>query len=207
MEGQGTGDRYERVGVEWHAFPDSVYPFPADLVARIQREFDPDFRLLWVNQEWRNELGRLYRTGHHVVCRHVPHPRFEADVAKNVLWPTAGKIYHPLVICHTLDGLTQDQRVSGKFLPHYEPFGETAYLNMRYGMWMKRNGRIETAGEDMAVAEKADRKAAKRRVQDEALARKKDRHYQFKWALDQGQTILLGRGAKAANEGLLEATA
>lgn len=201
-EGQGNGAEYKKLGAWFQAIPDAAYPWPADLVARIRHEIDPMFVPVWVNQLWETPAGTLVRTGHHMLCRHVVNPHHKAAVL-HALLPTSESTPYPLIACHTLDGLTNDQRASGKFLPMYQPFGEWVLDHLKFSMWLHRN-RQEVSAADLYEAEKKARRAKQRAVDAQLLARKRDRHYQFKWAMDAGQTVFLSEAhakAQKAEEG------
>lgn len=195
-EGQGTGDRYTKLGAWFQAIPDAIYPWPVDLVARIRHEIDPDFVPVWVNQLWETPAGTLVRTGHHMLCRHVVNPHHRADVL-HALLPTAESAPYPLIACHTLDGLTNEERASGKFLPRYQPFGAWVLDHLKYSMWLHRNQQ-EVSAKDLLDAAKAAKEAERRAMDQALLAKKKDRHYQFKWATGEGQTVFLSEAHQKA---------
>lgn len=161
------------------AIPDAVYPAPDSLVRRIRSEIDKDFVPLWVTYEFKHDVtGGTVRTGHHVLARHVKHPRFKAPVVKNLVLPSSQvngiRYEQPILQCFILDGLSDEERNKG-CLPKYVPMNNELFHSLKQAMWLRNNQSIdETADQAEQAEEEAYNKHWRDKHKEFSYRRKND---------------------------------
>jgi hypothetical protein len=119
-----------------------AYPFPEHYARQIRAEIDPDFVPLWINKLWRTPNDGIVWTGHHMIARHVRHPRSSAPLVKHLRLPMHReygiRYENPILEADILDGITETERNQG-VLPRYEPFTGKHLRTMAYAMWARNN--------------------------------------------------------------------
>ena len=192
---------YTRIGAQISCVPDPVYPAPVHLVRQIRREFDPGFIPLWCNIWWKSPNGGVVKTGHHMLARHVLHPRAHAPVIKGLLLPltpTYGLVWRPPILLATiLDGLSDEERNQGA-LPRYVPFDGSVVQSMRYAMHRRDNVHPVVRVAEAEEAEQARQAGVWKDVVDGVEYRKKNERLRIKRALGQADFVYVTSQKKGA---------
>lgn len=181
---------YTLVGYQFSCIPDSAYPFPYHLVAEA-RAFDPDFLLLWCSAIYKSPNEGEIKTGYFALGRHVRNPslsveetwrvQLQGQLQPGLLLPTTPPVHgvryrNPIIVATVMDGLTDEQRQTGKYVPRFEPFTMGTVRAMRWGMWARNHLSHEERTRRMKEGAAAAKAASLARYKAESnYKRKEDR--------------------------------
>jgi hypothetical protein len=89
--------------------------------------------------------------GYYALARHVRNPhhdptdrvvmkgKFQTGLLLPTTWPERSMYKAPILVARVLDGLTQAERDSQKYLPRYEPFDMGIVNGMKWAKWVREH--------------------------------------------------------------------
>lgn len=131
---------------------DSEYPWDANIVKSIRREFDPAWTPLFAREAWMTPTKGIVVTGRHMVARHVPNPKRESQALKVHGLPIGGwlcgiEFKTPLIEAMTLELRPAPDEVENSArgmvrqdLGEYVPFDARVYKTCQ-AMWHQNHSK------------------------------------------------------------------